>query len=552
MKKLTEFAGLPGLRGCVVLAMMVAGSDGLAQQPAAPQKQPPMDPAMQMDPAIPMKPGAPAPSAAPKPQAAPHGGQSSTRPITEPTVPPADDAQEMPMHHHGPIAVVAPKLPQLGRSIHPEGGIVYQLRDLEQRAMTHNPALLQAQKKIAAAQGARVQSGLFPNPTIGYSGDELRGGSYKTGKQGFFVEQTLIPAGKLGLNRKVEDRGVEEMKALSAAQSYGVRNAVRVAYYRVLTAQELLYLKGDLAGIAHATTEYAHELGNTGQADETEILQREVAEQKMLAEIDVQRNELHRAWSQLLSVVGEVSLPMGTVQGDLESLPAEVDDAKLLGTLLAESPAVLYAKASLARAEAVLARAHRELIPDVVVKGGLQQDNEPLGTPQSRAGLVGFAEIGAEIHVFNRNQGNLDAAGAEVEAARAELLRVELLLRGRSATVTDDYRNARVQAVRYRAEILPRVQRAYVLMTRQYGLMGASFSRVLNLQRELYENEVRYVEALEAAQTNYVVLNGFLYSGDLDARGYAAYEQGVRGREGTEWMSMGEDSARTTGAGLPR
>ena len=437
------------------------------------------------------------------------------------------------MHHHQPMAVVTPKLPQLGQSKHPEGGIVYQLSDLEQRAMTHNPTLLQAQSNIAAAKGARRQSSLFPNPTIGYSGDELRGGSFKSGKQGFFVEQSLVTAGKLGLNGKIGDRSVEQGEALNAAQRYSVRSAVREAYYRVLTAQEMLSLKRGIADIAHTSTQLAHELGNTGQADETEVLEAEIAEQKMLAAVDVQQNELHRSWSQLTSVVGEVSLPMGVVQGDLESLPAESDDAKMLSTLLAESPAVLYARASLARAEAVLARARRESIPDLVVKGGLQQDNEPLESPQSRAGLVGFAEISAQIPLFQRNQGNIDSGVAEVAAARQELTRVELSLRERSAVVTDDYRSARVVAVRYRDEILPRVQRAYVLMTKQYGLMDASFSRVLKLQRDLYETEVSYLQALEATQTNYVVLSGFLYSGDLDAHTNAdpAYEQG-EGRSG--------------------
>ncbi len=502
----------------VTLALVFTASQANAQQP-----KPPVDPSMQMDPSMSM----PSPSATPQRSVAAQAGKATARPITEPTVPPADNGQETPMHHHQPIAVVTPKLPQLGWSKHPEGGIVYQLEDLEQRATTHNPTLLQAQSSIAAAKGARLQSGLFPNPSIGYSGDELRGGSFKSGKQGFFVEQSLIMGGKLGLDQKIEDHSIDEREALSTAQRYSVKNAVRQAYYRVLTAQELLYLKRDLSGIAHSSSKYVHELGNTGQADETEVLEAEVAEQKMLAAVDVQQNEVHRAWSELTAVVGETGLPMGAVRGDLESLPADTDDAKLLSTLLTESPGVHYAKAALARAEAVLARARRESIPDLVVKGGLQQDNEPLETAQSRAGLVGFAEIGAEIHLFNRNQGNVETALAGVEGARQELTRVQLTLRDRSAAVTEEYRNARVIAARYHNEILPRVQRAYLLMTKQYGLMDASFSRVLNLQRDLYETEVSYVRALEAAQTSYVVLSGFLYGGGLDASGNGdlPYEQ---------------------------
>jgi len=46
--------------------------------------------------------------------------------------------------------------------------------------------------------------------------------------------------------------------------------------------------------------------------------------------------------------------------------------------------------------------------------------------------------------------------------------------------------------------------------------MDAAFSRVLNLQRDLYTAEVQYLHALEGAQTSYVALDGFLYSGGLE------------------------------------
>jgi outer membrane protein TolC len=80
---------------------------------------------------------------------------------------------------------------------------------------------------------------------------------------------------------------------------------------------------------------------------------------------------------------------------------------------------------------------------------------------------------------------------------------------------TEDYRSARLTADRYRTEILPRLERAYALMTRQYGEMTASFIRVLNLQRMLYENETDYIEALEHAWISSVALRGFLLDGSL-------------------------------------
>jgi cobalt-zinc-cadmium efflux system outer membrane protein len=160
-------------------------------------------------------------------------------------------------------------------------------------------------------------------------------------------------------------------------------------------------------------------------------------------------------------------------------------------------------------------RARHEPIPDLTLKGGLQQNYEPLGAPGGEVGLQGFAEIGLHLRLWDRNQGGIAAANAELEAARDEVSRVELALRNRSAVSAEDYRSARLMADRYRVEILPRLERAYKLMTEQYGEMTASFIRVLYLQRALYENETGYIDALERTWTSSIALRGFLLEDGL-------------------------------------
>jgi len=129
---------------------------------------------------------------------------------------------------------------------------------------------------------------------------------------------------------------------------------------KVRTAQEMLYVKRNLAKIAHSTAPYTHELSQTGQEDETEVLQIETVEQKMLKEFGMQENMLHRSWVELASVIGEPQLTVGTVAGDFEALPPAPDDAKLLNNLLNHSPAINYVKSDLAKTEAALKRAPRD------------------------------------------------------------------------------------------------------------------------------------------------------------------------------------------------
>ena len=125
-------------------------------------------------------------------------------------------------------------------------------------------------------------------------------------------------------------------------------------------------------------------------------------------------------------------------------------------------------------------------------------------------------EIGVELHIFDRNQGNVQAARAEEERARHELQRVNLTLRDQTSSMYRDYQNAKVVADRYGTEILPRARKAYELMLQRYGLTLASFTSVLNLQRILFRLETDYITALENLKINAVLLDGYLLSGGLD------------------------------------
>jgi len=200
---------------------------------------------------------------------------------------------------------------------------------------------------------------------------------------------------------------------------------------------------------------------------------------------------------------------------NLEANLPQLYEDQLLDSLLRESPEVRSAQAGFARAQTALVRARREPIPNIEFKAGLEQNNEPLEGAR-RVGVQGFAEVGIRLHIFDRNQGNVAAAKAEVEKARLELLGVDLSLRERFAAVAQTYRNARIVVERYHNEILPRSQRACELMVKRYGLMTASYPQVLNLQRTLYQTEAGYIAALEELWMKSILLHGFLLSGALE------------------------------------
>lgn len=426
--------------------------------------------------------------------------------------------QAMPMAgmEHKVDPLPPPNLPRLGTEQEMAKVPLVRLEDLEGLALKNNPTLTQAAAEVSAAKGRRLQSALWPNPTVGYTGEEIRGGSFRGGQQGFFVQQEVVLGGKLALNKDVAAQEVRQAEIENEEQLLRVKNAVRLLYYQALAEQELVAMRKQLSRIALEIAKYDRQLFNVGQQNESEVLQAEVeAEQADLAVVTGEHSR-RRAMAALASVVGSSSVQDSILVGSLEKDIPELDEEQVVSSLLRESPAVRIAQAGVDRAEAALNRARHEAVPDLLVRAGLEQNRE-LQDNGRPAGLQGFAEVGVQLKLFNRNQGNVEAANAELDRARQEVKRIELVLRERAATYVDSYSTARTVVDRYRTRILPSAQRAYELIYKRYGLMQASYPQVLGSEHSLYKLESAYVSALGQLWSNATALKGFLLTDGLEA-----------------------------------
>jgi cobalt-zinc-cadmium efflux system outer membrane protein len=407
-------------------------------------------------------------------------------------------------------------LPRIGASQTRPSGPLMRLEKLEEIALARNPTLGQAAAEIRGAQGRSLQSGLYPNPTIGYSGEEIRGGASRGGQQGVFLAQTIVLGGKLGLNRKVAQQDVRLAEIEAEEQRMRVVNAVRLAYFQTLASQETLELDRRFVQLAQQTLAAAQRLHNIGARDSSEVLQSEIALQKAELRLKRQENQHRQVWRALAAVVGDPLLPTATLDGNLEEVPLELDDEQLTKTLITESPAARISRTTIARAEAAIQRAKREPIPDLQFRGGLQQNRE-LNDVRRAVGAQGFAEVGFMIPIFNRNQGNVRSARADLERAQQELNRVQLLLRERAAETVRTYEDARDTVERYRKDIIPRAERLYQTQLKAWGQMAVSYPVVLLAQQDLFDVQTEYVESLRDAQIAVVALKGFLLTDGLEA-----------------------------------
>jgi len=207
-------------------------------------------------------------------------------------------------------------------------------------------------------------------------------------------------------------------------------------------------------------------------------------------------------------------MPMTHLVGNLSDLP-QGDPEQWFETIATGSPEVRIAQLGLSKAQAVLARSKKEAIPDLELRGGLQQNLETNDTTGRPLGLQGFAEVGIEIPVFNRNQGNVSAAQADVERSQEEVQRVQLSLRQRASRPFANYESARAAVERYRDRMIPHAQEAYDLARGKYEQMAAAYPQVLIAQRTLFQLQADYVISLANLWANAVALQGFLLTDGL-------------------------------------
>lgn len=383
-------------------------------------------------------------------------------------------------------------------------------------AQRSHPALAQARSYVDQTTQQARQVALPPNPTIGYSGEHIRGGEYGGGEQGAYVSQQFVLGGKLGLRRDL-------YRAQNASNSIGideqlarVRDDVGQQFYRTLIAQASVVLRQRLLKVALDGVETAHQLANLGQSDAPDVLTAELEGERAKVDFVHAQREFLAAFGRLAAEAGARDLPVTPVAGNIEQPPA-LDAEAQVNKIVAESPTVKRAQAEVRVAEARLKNARREPVPDLTVKAGEWRSGDRLNDVNKAAGPMSFVDAGITLPLWNRNQGNISAAKVQLERAQNEVARVELSLKRDAVPLAQHYLAARFEVEHYRTELLPRARRAYQLYVLKYQQMAQPYLPALASQRMLFELQMNYLHALEGEWTDAIALENYTLMQGLEA-----------------------------------
>ena len=371
------------------------------------------------------------------------------------------------------------------------------LATVEAQALARHPAIRRAAAEVDAARGRAAQMGAWPNPVIGGSAEELRPRESASGAFGGFVQQTIPLGGKRSAAHAAGTREVEVAEAALAAARQQVLAGVRDRYYHVLIAEERLRVTARLKDLAVETAVIAKQLFNVGMADQPDVLTAEAEAARAGAELVSAGAARMAAWQQLAAAAADPSLapqPLGAKVGD--ALPA-LDRDTALARVLSDNGALQEAARLAASARATVDVEKRSTRPDLFLRADAGSNRETSG---GRAiGPQFGVEAGLSIPLFNRNRGGIASATSRVVGAEAAVEEMRLALTGRFAETFAQYDGARAMVEAYRADVLPRVERAYALQLAKYREMAAAYPAVLQAQRTVFLMTDQYLEAIDRA-----------------------------------------------------
>lgn len=363
------------------------------------------------------------------------------------------------------------------------------LQDLTRICLERHPKLQQAELAVEIARGQAVQAGLYPNPVLTFTGDEF---GDRTGPGGILtpmISQEFVTKRKLQLSRSAAQRGVDQAAWKVASQKFALLTSVRQAFFDLLTIQARLDVQTALVTLGEQSVSTSEKLEAARQASRIDVLQLTVDLERFRAEADALRGELPAAYRKLMAVAGAVDLPPAPIIGTLDAPLPGYDLNRIAELVAVVNPEIQVAQIGVDRSRLLLARAQAEPFPNVTFGAGYTRQNQNRSDDWS-------ASVAMPIPTWNRNQGNIRSAQAQLNDAIQEIARVELELNERVASACREYIAARRRAERYRDTVLPRARELVQLTIKAQEAGQFETLKVLVAQRDLQQARLEYVKSL--------------------------------------------------------
>jgi len=386
--------------------------------------------------------------------------------------------------------------------------------ELVTRALANNPTLAAQLQAIESAKGALAQAHLRANPSLSVGGlKEVNGDDHR------FNVGAEVPLELFG--RRARRTEVAAQKLNSTREAVNDNE-------RLLTGEVRMRFGNTLAAVRNV--EFVEQLLKANR-EFLKLMEDRVREGAVpVLDADEVRVEANRIESLLIDYRAKAEITMLTLKeaagmppdeplrlkGDLAQPVHALDRAQLLQLALEHRPDLAAERAAETMAAATVRQQEVEAKPDASFSASYERPNsgfsfsafDAAGNLQPIRQTFNYAVFGMKwaLPIFNRNQGSIAAAKAEVVSARNQVTAVDLALRHEVTQAIVRYEAAQTRAGVYRAGVRDQAARNLDVVRQTYGYGRIPLLDVIAEQRRFIDIETGYTDVLLDAYASRVAL----------------------------------------------
>lgn len=358
-------------------------------------------------------------------------------------------------------------------------------------ALDSHPLIAAGRQSIESARALERQARLTFNPRLNLQVENLRipGAPfvYSRDTDNFaFLQQTFETANKRSLRGDVALRQTRRNELDLQLIERSIRLRVTEAWWRALAAQRARDLLVETMRNFDQTVEYHRVRVREGAMAEADLIRVQVEAGRFALAANEASLAATQARIELFREMGQATFPDVTLQGEL-ALPATDPEWPPAEQAIVRRPESQLARATLEQADARVTLEQANAKPNFDLLGGYKR------TSGFDTAIAGFQ---MDLPFRNRNQGNIEAASAEVRVARANLAATEALIEAETRAARADFETRRVQVRDFLPKLIEQAGETARIARGAYRLGGAELLRLLDAERLRLEIELLYARAL--------------------------------------------------------
>jgi cobalt-zinc-cadmium efflux system outer membrane protein len=363
------------------------------------------------------------------------------------------------------------------------------LDDTIKQALQSRASLKAETERVLTARGLRRQAALRPNPEFLFQNENLRPGQTYTRDVDTvaYVTQPLDILGKRAPRISVAEEGIGRTQAEYDLARVRLIDSVKLAYWTARGAQETReVLQASVANFQKTVDYHAARL-SAGAIAEQDFLRVRLESERLKISANLAAIEANRS---VLALLKEIASPV--ITGVVLTEPLDTGPPPLeIG--FAQRGEIKLARAELAEAES---KERLEVVsarPDLSVFAGYKRTELPDTTYGVNTVIAGFQ---VTLPFVNKNQGNREAAEAEVRRRQQLLAAVETDVRAEYEGALQDYQMRRDEAIATLEPLRQEAANLEQIATAAYAEGGTDLLRLLDAERARIDADLAWARGM--------------------------------------------------------